>query len=144
MIRGATMENYWIWWLSAVVLVIAEMYSGTFYLIAVAFGLAAAGFAAYWGMAWSGQVVIAALLCTVSLVLIHRFKNAQGPDLEQANLAYDIGQDVQVVQWVDEHHARVDYRGAEWNAQLSATATVDAARKTWRIKEVEGSRLIIE
>jgi membrane protein implicated in regulation of membrane protease activity len=41
------MEAYWIWWLVALVLVIAEMSSGTFYLIAVAFGLAVAGIVAY-------------------------------------------------------------------------------------------------
>jgi len=40
------METYWIWWLAAVVLVIAEMNSRTFYLIAVALGLATAGLAA--------------------------------------------------------------------------------------------------
>jgi len=61
------MEVYWIWWLAAVVLVIAEINSGTFYLIAVAFGLAAAGLSAYLGMAWGGQAAIAALLCTVSV-----------------------------------------------------------------------------
>ena len=72
------MEVYWIWWLAAVVLVIAEMNSGTFYLIAVAFGLAAAGLSAYLGMAWGGQAAIAALLCTVSVAAIYRWKQAPG------------------------------------------------------------------
>lgn len=135
------MEAYWIWWMASVVLVIAEMISGTFYLIAIALGLAAAGLTAYMGVGWEGQAAVAALLCSVSIVATYRWK--QGQDKEQANLAYDIGQTVQIASWSDERHARVNYRGAEWVAELAATATPDAARKNWQIKEVVGSRLII-
>lgn len=138
------MESYWVWWLAAVVLVIAEMSSGTFYLIAVAFGFAIAGLSAYMGMGWNGQAMVAALLCTASVAAIYRWKQGQGKDSGQSNLAYDIGQSVQVVQWKDDHHARVSYRGAEWDAELASTATADTARQVWRIKEVAGSHLIIE
>jgi membrane protein implicated in regulation of membrane protease activity len=138
------MEAYWIWWLAAVVLVIAEMNSGTFYLLAVAIGLAVAGLSAWLGMAWGGQAAIAALLCTLSVAALYRWKQAQGPAHEQANLAYDIGQTVQALHWSDERHARVSYRGAEWDAELADSASADAARQTWRIREVKGSRLIIE
>ena len=41
------METHWAWWVAAMVLVIAEMLTGTFYLLAVASGLAAAGLVAY-------------------------------------------------------------------------------------------------
>ncbi|MBI5430886.1 MAG: NfeD family protein [Nitrosomonadales bacterium] len=138
------MEAYWIWWLAALVLVIAEMLSGTFYLIAVAFGLSAAGLSAYMGMAWGGQAVVAALLCTVSVAAIYRWKPGQGKAHEQANLAYDIGQTVQLVSWSDERHARVSYRGAEWDAELAKSASSDKARQAWRIREIVGSLLIIE
>jgi membrane protein implicated in regulation of membrane protease activity len=138
------MESYWIWWLAAVALVIAEMSSGTFYLIAVAFGLAVAGLSAYMGMGWGGQATVAALICTASVAVIYRWKQGQGESEEQSNLAYDIGQSVLVVQWKDDHHARVSYRGAEWDAELASTAAADTTRQTWRIKEVSGSHLIIE
>lgn len=138
------MEAYWIWWLAAVVLVIAEMFSGTFYLLAVAFGLAAAGLAAYFGMAWSGQAAMAALLCSASVVAIYRWRQRQTKPHHQANLLYDIGQIVQIVSWSDARHARVAYRGAEWDAELSGGAACDAAKTTWRIKAMVGSHLIIE
>lgn len=138
------MDTYWIWWLVAVALVIAEMSSGTFYLIAVALGLAVAGLSAYMGMGWGGQVTVAALLCTASVVAIYRWKQGQGESNGQSNLAYDIGQSVQVVQWKDERHARVSYRGAEWDADLASAAAADTTRQTWRIKEVAGSHLVIE
>lgn len=132
------------WWLAAVVLVIAEISSGTFYLIAVAFGLAIAGFAAYLGMAWGGQVTVAALLCLASVAGIYRWKQRHTQPNEQANLTYDIGQSVQIVQWKDERHARVSYRGAEWDAELAKRVAADATRQSWRIKEIAGSLLIIE
>ena len=138
------MEAYWVWWLVAVVLVIAEMLTGTFYLLAVAIGLAAAGFAAYLGVAWGGQTAVAALLCSACVAGIFRWKQQHANPGEQANLAYDIGQDVSVVRWSDERHARVSYRGAEWEAELSKSASPDSARQKWRIKEVVGSQLIIE
>ena len=138
------MEAYWIWWLAAVVLVIAEMISSTFYLIAVAFGLATAGLAAYLGASWFGQAVIAAALCTISVGGIYFWKQKQVKTHGQTNLAFDIGQTVHIVSWLDERHARVSYRGAEWDAELAGKAQVEAARQEWRIKEFVGSRLIIE
>jgi membrane protein implicated in regulation of membrane protease activity len=138
------METYWIWWLTAVVLVIAEMFSGTFYLIAVAFGLATAGLAAYLGLAWFGQAAIAAVLCTTSVGVIYFWKQKQVKTHGQTNLAYDIGQAVHIVNWLDDHHARVSYRGAEWDAELAGKTQADKARQVWHIKDMVGSRLIIE
>lgn len=138
------MEAHWIWWLAAVVLVIAEMASGTFYLVAVAFGLAVAGLVAYSGMAWGGQAAVAALLCSASVVWIYRWRKRHVRKNEHPNLANDIGQTVRVVQWSDERHARVSYRGAEWDAELSGKAQADTGRQTWQIRDITGTRLIIE
>ena len=137
------MDSYWMWWLAAVVLVIAEMFSGTFYLLAVACGLGAAGFAAYWGIAENGQALIAALLCSASVAAIFFWKR-QSIQHVQTNFAYDIGQAVHVASWSDARHARVNYRGAEWDAQLADTALIDAKKTAWRIKAIVGSLLIIE
>lgn len=138
------MEAYWVWWIVAVVLVIAEILSGTFYLLAVAAGLAAAGGAAYMGIAWSGQAAIAALSCTISVAGVYRWNQLQAKSKGQNNFAYDIGEKVQAVHCTDERHARVSYRGAEWDAELADDATADTGRQAWRIKEIVGSRLIIE
>ena len=138
------MELHWVWWLTAVVLVIAEILSGTFYLLAVAVGLAAAGVAAYFGVSWTGQVSIAAVLCTVCVAGVYFWRRSQVQANGQANFAYDIGKSVQAVHWLDARHVRVSYRGAEWDAELAGDALADSARQTWRIKEVAGSRLIIE
>ncbi|MDD5300347.1 MAG: NfeD family protein [Gallionella sp.] len=138
------MEAHWIWWFMAVALVIAEMSSGTFYLIAVAFGLAVAGLVAYLGMAWSVQAIVAAVLCSASVAAIYRWNKQHARPHKNINFANDIGQTVRAVSWSDERHARVSYRGAEWDAELAREAAADATRQAWRIKEIVGSRLIIE
>jgi membrane protein implicated in regulation of membrane protease activity len=138
------MELFWEWWLAAVALVILEMFSGTFYLLAVASGFIAAGLAAYLGAAWSWQVVVAALVCSASVGGIYRWLKQQAKPETQANFDYDIGQNVQIVSWTDACHARVSYRGAEWDAELSSVAACDSAKTTWHIKEMAGSILIIE
>ncbi|GAB4117102.1 MAG: hypothetical protein Fur0026_04990 [Sideroxydans sp.] len=138
------METHWIWWLAALALVIAEMFSGTFYLLAVALGLMVAGFAAYFGALLNIQGVIAAVLCTVSVASIYGWKKRTARPDERPNLSNDIGQEVHVVSWTDDHNLRVSYRGAEWQARPAALAVADRARRTWRIKDISGSCLIIE
>lgn len=138
------MESYWIWWLAAVVLMIAEMASGTFYLVAVALGLAVAGMAAYFGVAWGAQAVVAALLCTASVAAIYRWRHRHAEPGERSNLASEIGQPVRIVQWSDERRARVSYRGAEWDAEVAQGVDADAARQVWHIRDIRGTCLIVE
>ena len=51
---------------------------------------------------------------------------------------------MRIVAWSAERVARVSYRGAEWDAQLTDKGVVDPARLVWKIVEISGNRLIIE
>ncbi|MCP1117606.1 NfeD family protein [Robbsia andropogonis] len=62
----------WVWWAAAAVLVVAEMLTGTFYLLMIAVGLAAAGIAHLLGTSPAVQICTAALLALVLLVVLHR------------------------------------------------------------------------
>ncbi len=137
------MEIFWVWWLSALALVIAEMFSGTFYLLAIAGGFSVAGLSAYFGAAWSVQAITAAVVCSVSVAGIYFWKRDHAP-LVQSNFAYDIGASVHIASWSDARHARVNYRGAEWDARLADDAPSDAQKASWHIKQIVGSLLIIE
>lgn len=138
------MEGYWAWWGFAVILVIMEMFSGTFYLLAVSLGLTMAGGMAYMGFSWAMQVTVAALWCVASIGLLHFMRKGKEPPNPQANFGYDVGQSVNVVRWQDARHARVSYRGAEWDAELAPQVQADAQKAVWRIQKIDGSRLIIE
>ena len=43
------MDNHWIWWILATLLIGAEMLTGTFYLLAVGIAFAVGGVAAWLG-----------------------------------------------------------------------------------------------
>lgn len=137
------MEAYWLWWSLAVLLIVGEMFTGTFYLLAVVFGLAAAGLAAFLGAGVAVQILLAALLCTVCVVLIHRWKQQHADPQERSNLAADLGSEVRIVNWNGERQARVSYRGAEWDAKLAPEVLADTERRTWLIKDIVGTQLII-
>lgn len=130
------------WWLLALALVIAEMFSGTFYLLAIAGGFAAAGWVAYLGMIWSAQAITAAVVCSASVAAIYFWKRGETAST-QGNFSYDIGQVVHVTSWTDARHARVSYRGAEWDAQLADDVVADPQKSAWRIRALQGSLLII-
>lgn len=138
------MENVWVWGVAAIMLVIAEMFSGTFYLLAVALGLAAAGVTAYLGADTNAQALSAAVLCSASVAAVYLWKRRAAPRPEQSNFSYDIGQTVRIARWTDTRLARVQYRGAEWDARLAEGVARDTDRAAWRIKEISGSLLIIE
>ena len=54
------MEHSTLWWLMAGAAVVAELMTGTFYLLMLAIGLAAGALAAHLGMGMEAQLVAAA------------------------------------------------------------------------------------
>ena len=67
-----------LWWVLAGVLVIAELLTGTFYLLMLALGSVAAAVAAHAGATGSGQFVAAALVGGGATAVWH-FKRARAP-----------------------------------------------------------------
>ena len=118
-----------------------ELLSGTFYLLMLALGLAAAALAAYagWSMQW--QVSTAAIVGggAVALWYFVRSKQAKG---ESRNLSLDVGETVQVNAWNADGTASVQYRGASWTVVAAAGTTPSPG--THRVREVVGSRLVVE
>ena len=112
------------WWLLAGVLVAVELLSGTFYLLALALGAAAAAIAAHAGAGFTGQLVTAALVGGGSTALWHYRRARQprsAPAERKRDVNLDIGQTVRVEAWDDEGLAQVHYRGARWSARFGGT-----------------------
>ena len=88
-----------LWWVLAGVLVIAELLTGTFYLLMLALGSVAAAGAAHAGAAGTAQFVAAALVGGGATALWH-FKRARAPRsapaASNADVSPDIGQTVVV------------------------------------------------
>lgn len=134
----------WIGWLAAAgVIVILELFSGTFYLLMIAIGVACGGVAAWLGASGPMQTVTAALVGVLATGLLRRSKYGRPNRSDPArdpNVNMDIGQSVHVPAWQN-GAARVMYRGALWDVELAAGAT--PAPGTFVIREVQGSRLIV-
>ena len=134
-----------VWWLLAGSAVAIELLTGTFYLLMIAVGFAAAALAAHLGLSLVLQLFIAALVGGGAVVAWHlkRDRNrSELPAQANANVNMDIGETVQVGAWNPDGTANVQYRGANWT--VVHRAGVSPATGSHRVAEVIGNRLLVE
>jgi membrane protein implicated in regulation of membrane protease activity len=134
-------EPYLYWVIAAIALVIVELVTGTFYLLVLAVAAAAAAALAWYGTAFSAQAGFATAVGAVGVVLVHRFR-LRSPSMRTGSNAIDLGQRVTLESWVNEGEglARVNYRGALWDAKLVGAP---APGRAYYIRGIEGSTLHI-
>ncbi|MGO4302337.1 NfeD family protein [Cupriavidus sp. RAF12] len=138
------MASYYLWFAAAVVLVIAEMATGTFYLLMIAVGVVAGGVAALLGAVVPIQTVTAALVAIACIVGLRRtrfgkLRRSEASTNPDVNL--DIGQELEVPGWDSYRRARVPYRGADWTVELVSGSEPVPGR--FRIIEIRGATLIV-
>lgn len=136
------MSDWMFWAIAAGVVVIAELFTGTFYLLMIAIGLLVGVLAALAGMEVSAQLIAAGVVAGIATMLLRRHRAAQ-PVTEATrdrNVNIDVGQAVSVAEWQGSR-ARAMYRGAMWDIELAPGATPVSG--DYRIAEVRGSRLIV-
>jgi hypothetical protein len=88
------MSVHWMWWIAAMLLIGAELLTGTFYLLAVGIAVALGGVAAWLGAGVAVQFGIAGVLGVVLTIVAHRWRLGRATPPPQAGL--DIGQSVKV------------------------------------------------
>lgn len=136
-----------VWVALAAMLVVLEMFSGTFYLLVLGCSLAVGGLAALAGLALPWQFLAAALVGALGIFALRRSRPQPGRRIDPArdpNINLDIGQGIMVEQWqtVDGvSRARVRYRGAWWDVELAPGALAQPG--LFIIREMRGSRLIL-
>jgi len=133
------MENYLVWLAAGFTLVIAELVTGTFYLLML--GVAAfIGSAAAWaGLGLWPQILIAAAGAVAGMVWVHMHRKS---DPQAAMKSLDVGQAVSLDAWVSREQgaARVKYRDALWDAQIEGDTAFEAGQVLF-IHAVDGSTL---
>lgn len=131
------------WMVGAGILVIAELFTGTFYLLMIAIGLACGGIAALLGLSGPIQTLIAAATGLVATSILHRSRFGRPARISASrdqNVNLDIGGRITVANWQN-GRARAMYRGALWDVELGPGAQPEAGE--YRIVEVQGNRLIV-
>lgn len=115
------MAAYWVWWIAAMVLVAAELLTGTFYLLAIGVAAIMGGVAAALTLGAALQFLVAGVTGLTLVFAAYRWRQTR-PALP-AQVSLDVGALVHVEQWLDDGTVRVKHRGSTWNAELeSATA----------------------
>jgi membrane protein implicated in regulation of membrane protease activity len=147
------MAGWVTWMLAAGLLVVAELFTTTLYLLMVAIGLAVGGVAALLGLGVEWQLLVAAVVALAATYILRRSKFGRRTRVKaerDPNVNLDIGQSITVEQWRHDvgtdgagggYTARVKYRGAMWDVELAPAANADAGQ--FFIHEIRGSRLIV-
>ena len=144
------MAQWMLWLVAAGAVVILELFTGTFYLLMIAIGIVAGAIVAYAGGTLEGQLIVAAVVGLLATAIlrhsglgkINRTDAARDP-----NVNIDIGQAITVDAWHSapaggkRPTARVMYRGAPWDVELSHDGP--AMPGQYIIREIQGSRLIV-
>ncbi len=138
------MSDVMVWFVIAFGLLIAELMTGTFYLLMVAIGCAVGGLAAVAGATLPLQLVIGAAVGFAATMVLRRTRwgmQRLQPDVaSNRDVILDIGEVVQVSDWRD-GTAHVRYRGCQWDAALEPGALARPGAQI--IKAIRGSTLIV-
>lgn len=139
--------QYW-WWLIALALGIAELFTGSLYLLLIALGCAAAGIGAWAGAPLVGQLLVAAGASLGAWLMLGRMRGRQADDplAGGRDQLLDIGERISVAHWTDTGEAQAIYRGAKWDLTFDPRALADGHRPTpgeYVIKGIVGNRLVV-
>lgn len=131
------------WWVLAGALVAFELTSGSFYLLMLGVGAAAAALAAMAGLGTITQLVAAALVGGAGALGLAQWRKRQPTTRQESKDQHlDLGAKVEVIAWDALGTAQVRHRGASWTAILAPGQT--ATPGVYRIQAMAGNRLVLE
>jgi membrane protein implicated in regulation of membrane protease activity len=135
------------WWVAAGIAIAAELGTGTFYLLMIAVGLAAAAVAAHLGLSLPAQMVTGAIVGAGATALWWAYRRRKGSGSDRVahqnrDVNLDIGEQVNVSAWNADGSATVSYRGAAWQARWLGTGQPSPGPHV--IRAVEGNRLLLD
>jgi len=127
------------WLIAGFILIIAELVSGTFYLLVLGIAALVASGVGYASGAFVWQAVVAAVVTVAGVVGVHRYRQTIMPARMRG---LDVGQPAAFESWINRGagHARVKYRDALWDAQVAGDASGEPGEILY-ITAVDGSTL---
>jgi membrane protein implicated in regulation of membrane protease activity len=129
------------WLIAGFGLIIAELLTGTFYLLVLGVACFAGGGVSYAGGTLGVQSGVAALCALIGLAWVHRYRTRLTPERMRG---LDIGQPASFDCWVDKNngHARVRYRDTLWDAQIAGEASGESGEVLY-VTCVNGNTLTV-
>jgi membrane protein implicated in regulation of membrane protease activity len=133
------METYLVWLAAGFVLVIAELVTGTFFLLVLGIAAFAGSATAWFGLGFWLEALCAAAVAVAGVLWVrqHRKTTAQ-PGMA----SLDVGQAVAFDAWVSREQgaARVKYRNTLWDAEVEGERELDHGQVLF-IHAVDGNTL---
>src|SRR6266853_1027926 len=128
-----------VWLIAGFILIIAELVTGTFYLLVLGLAALVGAGVGYASGALVWQALASAVVAVAGVVWVHRYKQTLSPKRMQG---LDFGQPAAFDSWVNKGagHARVKYRDALWDAQVAGDASGEPGEILY-ITAVDGSTL---
>jgi membrane protein implicated in regulation of membrane protease activity len=118
------MDHAIVWALTGLVLVIVELLTGTFYLLMLGVAVFGAALAAWLGLGFPAQTIVAVVLSAIGSYGVHVYK---ARNRAQQMAPIDAGMPASFENWLDagERLAKVRYRGASWEARVEGLEAVE-------------------
>ncbi len=134
------MAGYVWWFVLGFGLLVAELLTGTFYLLVIALACGTAGVAALLGAPFAAQVLVAAIIGFAGSLWLRKSR-AGRPAASDPLQNMDVGQVLRIDHWAGNGTARASYRGALWDVQLAPGE--QAVAGDYVIRDIQANRLIV-
>ena len=132
-----------IWWIIAGTLVGIELMTGTFYLLMLAIGATAGAIAAHAQLSVTTQLIIGSVVGGLAAIFLRSYalqKLKSHPKKVSAQ-HLDVGETVEVHEWLSNGTAQVKHRGASWTAICAKGISKDLG--VYQIQDIQGNTLVL-
>jgi membrane protein implicated in regulation of membrane protease activity len=124
------MEIYVVWFITALILLIVELFTASFGVVCFSFGAAAAGVASYCGLSTIWQLFIFSAVSFIAFVFVRPFVLKfllKKKDEVLTNADAIVGRQAVVTEEInpDKNTGRVKIDGDDWKAEASEVIAVD-------------------
>ncbi len=136
----AYIEHWHIWLIFAFIILVAELMSGTFFLLALAGGALLTSLVTLWLDPTITMQFLSFALMSIATYILLLFFRQEKTDLNNDGTTHMIGQQVKVIDEI-RHQGRVSYKGVSWQAKSDAVIAVDSYAE---IVAVDGSTLTVK
>lgn len=137
------MNESTIWWLIAGSLVGIELMAGTFYLLMLAIGASAAAIAAHVQLSFTSQLIAGSVIGGLAVILwrIYSLQKLESHPEQVSAQHLDVGETVEVHEWLSNGTAQVKHRGANWTAICAKGISKDLG--VYQIQDIQGNTLVL-
>jgi membrane protein implicated in regulation of membrane protease activity len=132
------MNESTIWWLIA-----GSLMTGTFYLLMLAIGASAGALAAHAQLSFSSQLITGSVVGGLAVILwrVYSLQKLKAHPEEVSAQHLDVGETVEVHEWLSNGTAQVKHRGANWTAICAEGIPQELG--VYQIQDIQGNTLVL-